>query len=994
MPPDEEGTGAPSPVAVQARVLQYWESTGVPTRAYPGRADGPIFRFTDGPPGVNGPPHLGHAEPGTLKDVQLRYRRMRGYRIVSSMAGWDCQGLPVEIAIEKKHGLKSKKEIEAFGVDRFCDECRTTALDYEKVWREMGRRQGYWLDYDHPYRTMDAPYIESVWWALKTLFDRGLLEKGHYVLPYCPRCETTLSSHEVAQGYRETTDPSVTVRFPLEGSPRDLLVWTTTPWTLPANLLVVAHPALEYSVVRPAEGRDVVLASDAVPRYFPAGAEVVARLTGAELAEQGYRPPFAAAGPGPGRYRVVLDEFVTAAEGTGLVHAAPSFGPDDYRIGAREQVGVFDPLDSRGVFGDALGIVRGKLFKNADPVLVHDLSERGLLFRSETLRHTYPFCWRCDHALLYRAIDSWFVRTSRITDALVRNNRATRWIPAHLRDGRFGNFLTEAKDWALSRSRYWGTPLPVWVCPAGHPTCVGSFAELAERSGTALPVPFDPHRVTVDRLLLRCPTCGAESRREPYTIDVWFDAGSAPFAQYHYPFEPGPFDPAAPLDYVSEAIDQTRGWFYTLLVIATAIFDRPAFRVSLTHEFLLEETGRKMSKSRGKVLEPLALLDRFGGDAIRWLFLSQDFTLPIRVGDAVLEKSGHRTLGALRNVVAFHRENADADALPPSSEAPAPTGVLDRWLLSRLEATREAVTEALEEFDPRPAALAVRDFVDDLSTWYLRRSRPRFWAPADRPDRRAAHATLSFALAELARLLAPLAPFTAEWVRQEVLGTGFRDAATSVHLAGWPAATGSRDRALEAGMHQLRSIVEVGRELRQRAEVKSRIPLAELVLFGEPTPELARLGDEGTTLLAEELNVKRVARAPVGARANYPETVWVVREEGGRPVAALPRAPSPELLEEGLAREVARRLQQARKELGLRYLDRIALTVSAPGPLAAALRARRDALAVDLLADLMEVVETPLPPGPDVRSWDLDGTSFSARIVRIEPRDGDPTPPT
>jgi isoleucyl-tRNA synthetase len=983
MTPDEEGTGAPSPAEVQRRVLSFWDETGVPARAYEGTPSGPVFRFTEGPPGVNGPPHLGHIEPRVLKDVQLRYRRMRGYRIVSSMAGWDCHGLPVEIAIEKRHGLKSRKEIEAFGVERFCDECRTTALTYASAWQEMSRRQGYWLDYDHAYRTMDAPYIESVWWALKTLFDRGLLEKGHYVLPYCPRCETTLSSHEVAQGYHETTDPSVTVRLPLDGDSRDLLVWTTTPWTLPANLLVAAHPDLEYSVVRVEDGNDVVLASAAVPRYFPSGAEVRERLSGRDLAGRTYRPPFDAAGPAPGRYRIVLDDFVTATEGTGLVHIAPSFGPDDYRIGAREKVGVFDPLDGRAVFGDAVPIVRGKSFKNADPILLLDLAAQGILFRSETLRHTYPFCWRCDHALLYRAIDSWFVRTSRVTDALVRNNATVTWIPAYLRDGRFGNFLTDAKDWALSRSRYWGTPLPVWVCPDGHSTCVGSFAELAERSGAPLPQPFDPHRVTVDRLVLACATCGKESRREPYTIDVWFDSGAAPFAQFHYPFEPGPFDPAAPLDYVSEAIDQTRGWYYTLLVIATTVFDRPAFRTSLTCEFLLEESGRKMSKSKGKVLEPLALLDTLGGDALRWLFLSQDFTAPIRVSETTLHKAGHRTLGALRNVVAFHLENARADGLPPVTEPPTSDVLLDRWLLSRLEAMREEVSAALEGYDPRPAATSLRDFVDDLSTWYVRRSRPRFWAEADRPERRAAHATLSYVLDATARVIAPLVPFTAEWVHQEVTESGFADGGSSVHLAPWPTAFAPRDRSLEEGMRELRALVEVGRELRQRAEVKSRIPLAELVLFGSADRALAALGAEGEDLLAEELNVKRVVRAPASSRTNYPDSAWVVREDGDRPVAALPRHPSPELLEEGLAREIARRLQQARKELGLRYLDTVSITLSSADATALqALRPRQSALAKDLLADPFDIVEGPLADGADVRTWDVDGVTFSARIVR------------
>jgi isoleucyl-tRNA synthetase len=988
MPPGEEEAGAPSAAEVQRRVLDYWERTGVPARAVGGAPGGPVFRFTEGPPGVNGPPHLGHVEPRALKDVQLRYRRMRGYAIVSSMAGWDCQGLPVELAVEKQHGLKSVRDIERFGVGRFCDECRAAALTYASVWREMSRRQAYWLDYDHPYRTMDAPYIESVWWALRTLFDRGLLEKGHYVLPYCPRCETTLSSHEVAQGYAETTDPSVTVRFPLDradGPRRDLLVWTTTPWTLPANLLVAARADLEYAVVRTPDGTEVVLAAAALPRYFPGGAEVVERVEGRTFDGQRYRPPFDTPGPGDRRHRVVLDDFVSAEDGTGFVHVAPSFGPEDYRIGAREKVGVYDPLDSRGHFGDALPLVRGKLFKTADPILVADLAERGLLYRSESLRHTYPFCWRCDHALLYRAIDSWFVRTSRITDALVRHNATTRWIPAYLRDGRFGNFLAEAKDWALSRSRFWGTPLPVWVCAAGHATCIGSFAELAERSGAPLPTPFDPHRVTVDAIRVRCATCGAESRREPYTIDVWFDAGAAPFAQFHYPFEAGPFDPAAPLDFVCEAIDQTRGWYYTLLVIAVALFDRPAFRSNLTCEFLLEESGRKMSKSKGKVLEPLELLDRLGGDAVRWLFLSQDFTAPIRVGETALEKAGHRTLGALRNVVAFHLENARADRLGPVVERPQPSGVLDRWLLSRLEATRGRVDEALDGFDPRPAATAVREFVDDLSTWYLRRSRPRFWADADRPERREAHATLAYALDGLARLAAPLVPFTAEWVHQEVAGGRFSSGDGSVHLERWPPELAPRVPALEVGMDELRSLVEVGRELRQRAGVKSRIPLPEFVVFGEASPALAALGEEGTALLADELNVKRVVRASEPTRDRFPDAAWVVRDEAGRPIAALARVPPPELLEEGLVREVARRLQHARKELGLSYLDPVAISVAADRRVLGALAARRAELARDLLAEPLELVDGPLPPGPETRTWDVDGVAVSARIVRRAP---------
>ena len=989
MAADDAEPTTPRATEVEERVHAFWAEYGVPDRAIADRPDGPIFRFTEGPPGANGVPHLGHLVGRVVKDVQLRYRRARGYRIVSSMAGWDCHGLPVEIAIERRHGFRSKREIEAYGVERFCDECRDATLVFAEAWREMSRRAGYWLDYPHAYRTMDPGFIESVWWSLRQLFDRGLLEKGHYVLPYCPRCETPLSSHEVAQGYREATDPSVTVRFPLSdpATPRrSLLVWTTTPWTLPSNLLVAARADLDYAVVEGPDGEALVLAAEVVPRYFPDGAREIARLRGSELAGTPYDPPFATPGPGPGRYRIVLDDFVTADEGTGLVHLAPSFGPDDQRIGAREGVGVYDPLDGRGVFGDALELVRGKAFKAADPILVADLAARGRLFRSDTVRHTYPFCWRCDHALLYRAIDSWFVRTSRRTEALVRHNATVAWIPEHLRDGRFGNFLTEAKDWALSRNRYWGTPLPVWVCGAGHVTCVGSFGELAARSGGPLPDGFDPHRVAVDRLPFACPTCGGAAHREPYTIDVWYDSGAAPFAQFHYPFEPGPFDPAAPLDHIAEGLDQTRGWFYSLLVLATALFDRPAYRSCLVNGMLLDVTGRKMSKSKGNALEPLDLLGAFGADAVRWAFLSTDFTEPMRIGESTIERSAARTLGTLRNVVAFHTGNARADRLPPPTGPPEARALLDRWILSRLEGTRAAVDAALDRFDPRPAAAAVRTFVDDLSTWYLRRSRPRFWSDEATPDRAAAHATLAYALLGLARLAAPLVPFTAEWVQQEVAETGYVGAGASVHLAPWPTALAPRDPALEAGMDELRALAEVGRELRQRAGVKQRIPLLVFVAFGPLPPALARLGDEGLRLLAEELNVRRVVAVPSEDRGRYPDDAWVLREEAGRAVAALPRRPTEELLEEGLAREVARRLQTARKEMRLRWTDRIEVTVAADGPVKRALTAHRDVLAKELLADRLAIEDGPLPDGPDVRRWDLDGITVSARIVRATPR--------
>ncbi len=1006
--------GPPSLREIQRRVEAYWNETGVVARALAGRPGGPPFRFTEGPPTANGSPHLGHVVQRALKDIQLRYRRMKGYSIVSPMAGWDCHGLPVELQVEKELGFKSKREIEQYGVERFCAACRTMVEGASKRIEEMSRRLGFWLDYDRPYYTMSAPYIESVWWSVKTLYDRGLIEKDHYVLPYCPRCETPLSSHEVAQGYREATDPSVTVRFPLRGvhgPGRDLLVWTTTPWTLPMNLLVAARADFTYVIVREADGREVVLAETAVPRYFPGGAEIVGRLKGSELEGARYEPPFGFLPETPPRFRVVLDDSVVAEEGTGFVHTAPSFGPDDLRIGTREGVGAFDPLDSRGVFTDAIPLVAGRRFKEADPILTADLRARGRLWRAETIRHTYPFCWRCDSPLLYRAIDSWFVRTRQLTDRLVRHNATVDWIPAHLRDGRFGNFLTEAKDWAVSRNRYWGTPLPIWTCPAGHVSVIGSFAELAERSGATLPPSFDPHRVDVDRLPVRCATCGAVARREPYTLDTWYDSGSAPFAQYHYPFEPGPFDPTQPLDYVAEGLDQTRGWFYTLLVLAVALFDRPAYRRSLTTGLVLDETGGKLSKSKGAGgFEPNALLDRVGADVPRWMFASIDFTEPMRISEAVLQTHGTRFLLTVVHATQFYLDTARLAGFRLERDPPRPTPsrLLDRWLLSRLSGTAARVDAALERGDPRPATAALRTFVDDLSTWYLRRSRPRFWSDEPSDDRREAFATLGFVLDRLALLLAPFVPFTAEWVRLSLRGRATPTADESVHLAAWPADFGEVDRTVEEGIAEVRRLAEIAHALRATARVKSRIPLSELVLFGPPSAALAAVGPEGETLLADEANVRAVVHRPESERARHDDAQWVVREEDGRPIAALPRAPTPELAEAGLAREIVRRLQQARKEAGLSFGQEIELTVWATGDAHRALDRRRSEFEAELLARPLTIVEGPGPAdareGPptaltrfEPRSWEVDGVRFAARLQPIPtaaaPSSAEPVPP-
>ena len=985
MTPDP-ASPAPSPrlLEIQRRVEKFWKDTDLVSRALALHPDGPPFRFTEGPPTANGRPHLGHALTRALKDVPLRFRRMQGYRIVTPMAGWDCHGLPVELEIEKRHGFRAKREIEAYGVDRFCEECRQSVYEYVEVWRTMSREIGFWLDYDHPYATMDPKYIESVWWSLKTLFEGGMLSKGFYTLPYCPRCETPLSSHEVAQGYKELTDPSIVVRFdiaPAEaGTPRHLLVWTTTPWTLPSNLLIAARADLAYLGVRGADGHEYVLAQGAVSRYFAGTPEVLRRYTGSELANLPYTPLFPFAGAGEGRYRIVLDDFVGEAEGTGLVHIAPSYGIDDLRIGEREKVGLFDPLDSHGVFTEAVPPVAGKGFKAADPVLMEHLRGAGALLQEEKLRHTYPTCWRCATPLIYRALDSWFVRSAKIRDSLVANNDRVHWIPAHMQHGRFGNFLDEAKDWALSRNRYWGTPLPVWKCPSGHFTCVGSFEELAGRTGAPLPAGFDPHRVQVDQIQFPCPTCRAPATREPYTIDAWYDSGSAPYAQYHYPFEPGPFSPGEPLDYIGEGLDQTRGWFYTLHVLATALFQRPAYRTCLVNGLLLDEAGLKMSKSKGNVLDPVTILGELGGDGLRWSFYMLDYTESGRISPRSIQLAAQRTLGTLLHVYEFYRTNAEADGLAPVIDRPRVHHLLDRWLLSRLDGLVRTLTGALEAYDSHLAAIEVASFVDDLSTWYVRRSRPRFWSDGHRADRREAHATLSYTLWTLAHLMAPLTPFLAEFLFQELSGAPFADPHRSVHFAPWPTPGSPGEPDVDRAMTEIRTWVEVGRELRQRAGVKSRFPLPVLVLQTENPPAFLRFGPEAVQLLQDELNVREFRVEHLG-RGEYPETEWVARDDGRGWIAHLSRHSPPDLYREGLFREAMRRLQQARKDARLAFTDRIRLKLWTSGDLGAALREHVDRLQRELLVEgSLEIREGPAPA--DALRWELEDGTLAATMER------------
>jgi isoleucyl-tRNA synthetase len=981
-------------VAVEERVNAFWARDHIADQALSLNPTGEAFRFTEGPPTANGKPHMGHFLTRAIKDCVLRYKRMRGYRIVTSMAGWDCHGLPVELEVEKAHGWRSKKEIEAYGLANFARECRTSVRTYESLWREMSERVGYWLDYSHAYFTMDNRYIESVWWSLKQLYDHGYLEKGSYIVPYCPRCETPEAAHEVAQGYREADDPSVTIRLKLTGAPsgtppRYLLVWTTTPWTLPSNLALAIDPALRYVVFAGEEGSEYVMAESAFDRYYPEAAarpKVDRVLEGKELLGLTYEPPFPEVTPkGEGRHKVYPAAFVTAEDGTGIVHIAPSFGADDFALGEEHHLGFFDPLDSSGRFTKAVPLVEGKSFKGADPILSKDLRERSVLWKEERLLHTYPFCYRCGHALIYRALETWFIRTHLATEKLMANNGTVLWVPSHIKNGRFGNFVAEGKDWALSRNRYWGTPLPIWNCPRGHAFAVGAFEELARLAGQPLPADFDAHKPFVDELVLRCPEHGERLLREPYVIDCWYDSGSAPFAQYHHPFEKDPrFDPAQPLDFVAEGLDQTRGWFYSLLVNATLLFDRPAYKSLIVNGMVLDEKGQKQSKSKGNVSDPMVLMATLGADPGRMAMYLGPYTEPMRFSDHIVKTTGAHMLSTLVNVAEFYRENREADQYVFSGEIPHPEGILDRWLLSRLQALSETVSTSLDALDLHTAAASVDRFVEELSTWYLRRSRQRFWNEVQSPDREAAYATLSFTLETLARIVAPLAPHVAEHVYQTATGSDYREGAGSVHLEPWPALVGLRNPPLDEAMHKVLEVVEAGRNLRMKVSVKQRIPLAELVVAGFSAEDRQILGDSLRELLEGELNLKNVtllSKEEFAVRT-FPEAEWAVLATDQQFTVALSRNPSRALVLEGLSREMVRRIQTVRKEMKLRYTDQVSARLYLGPNLLEALAVYRERIEKECQIVSLEAKEGPAE-GPGLHEWDdVGGDRMALKLER------------
>jgi isoleucyl-tRNA synthetase len=1025
-------------VAMEHAILELWAERDTFARSLD-RPDAPLWTFYEGPPTANGMPGTHHIESRSFKDVFPRFKTMQGYR-VPRKAGWDCHGLPVELAVEKELGFAGKPDIERFGVEAFNAKCRESVSRYVDMWTELTTRMGFWVNLDEAYWTMTPDYVESVWWALKQIHTAGLLVEDYRVAPYCPRCGTTLSDHELAQGYENVEDTTVFVRFPLLDGPlggaASLVVWTTTPWTLISNVAAAVHPEVDY--VAATNGDETVVVAEAlVEAVLGEGWAATQTFKGQDMVGWHYARPFdVVALDGDANY-VITADYVTTTDGTGIVHQAPAFGEEDMASCRAFGLPFVNPILPNGEFEPELRLVGGLFFDSANEPIVADLRARGLLYRAEDHFHDYPHCWRCGTRLIYYAQPSWYIRTTLRKANLLRENEATTWYPDNIKHGRYGDWLNNNIDWDLSRTRYWGTPLPIWRCAADHQVCVGSRAELSELSG-ADQSDLDPHRPFVDAVTFPCPTCGEEARRVPEVIDAWFDSGSMPFAQWGYPWAEGSkakFEQAFPADFICEAIDQTRGWFYSLMAVATLVFDRNSYRNVLCLGHILAEDGRKMSKHLGNILEPIPLLDQHGADAVRWFMVAGGSPWAARmVGHTTIQETVRKVLLTYWNSVSFQALYARANDWTPGPPPPvAERHVLDRWLLSATQVLVQDVTAALEAFDTLRAGTLITQFIDDLSNWYVRRSRRRFWEGDD-----SALTTLHEVLHVVTRLMAPIAPFVTERVWQDLFVTTDPAGPDSVHLSAWPVADVTLvDPELAAAMDLTRRLVELGRAARSAAEVKTRQPLARAlvsssalsVLTGELLDEVkAELNVEAVEsfTLAGDLvdytakgnfralgkrfakDTAAVAAAVAAADAaeiasalanggtvsvtyaggtvelgpdeiivsERPREGWSVVNEQGETVA-LDLELTPELKDKGMVREVIRAVQELRKHSGLEVTDRIELAWEAVGATAAALGAAEAQIAAEVLA--IKVVEGKVPEGWFKSS--AEGVTFGLRGV-------------
>ncbi|MCI5527499.1 MAG: isoleucine--tRNA ligase [Oscillospiraceae bacterium] len=1019
-------------------VEKFWKENQIFEKSLDSHKEGETYTFYDGPPTANGKPHIGHVLTRAIKDMIPRYQTMKGHQ-VPRKAGWDTHGLPVELEVEKLLGLDGKEQIEEYGLEPFIEKCKESVWKYKGMWEDFSGTVGFWADMEHPYVTYDNDFIESEWWALKQIWEKGLLYKGFKIVPYCPRCGTPLSSHEVAQGYKDVKERSAIVRFKVKGEDAYFLAWTTTPWTLPSNVALCVHPEESYVKVEN-EGKTYYMAEALVDTVLKGETKILEHFVGKDLEYKEYEPLFDFVKPDKKCWYVTCDRYVTLTDGTGVVHIAPAFGEDDANVGRNYDLPFVQLVDAKGEMTKETDWA-GTFCKDADKAILVDLEKRGLLFEAPVFEHSYPHCWRCGTPLIYYARDSWFIKMTAVKDDLIRNNNTVNWIPESIGKGRFGDWLENVQDWGISRNRYWGTPLNIWECECGHRHSVGSIAELKEMSPNC-PDNIELHRPFIDEVTITCPHCGKQMKRVPEVIDCWFDSGSMPFAQHHYPFENKDlFEQQFPADFISEAVDQTRGWFYSLLAISTLLFNKAPYRNVVVLGLVQDENGQKMSKSKGNAVDPFEALATYGADAIRWYFYSNSAPwLPSRFHDKAVKEGQRKFMGTLWNTYAFfvlYANIDDFDATKYQLEYEK-LAVMDRWLLSKLNTLIRETDDDLGHYRIPEAARALQDFVDDMSNWYVRRSRERFWAKGMPQDKINAYMTLYTALVTVAKLAAPMIPFMSESIYRNLVCRLDFSAPESVHLCAYPIADEKLiDKKLEEDMDTVLKVVVLGRAARNGAAIKNRQPLAKMYVKAED-----RVGEFYKKIIEEELNIKSVEFTDdVSAFTAYhfkpqlktlgpkygkqlgeirnvlstlngsaakkeldstgflklqlsadeielaPEDLLIEMtrsenyysvEDGGVTVA-IETVLTDELIEEGFVREIISKLQTMRKEADFQVMDHIVVYVKGNEKIAGIVQKNLPVIENDILADIVKLEEMD----GYVKEWDINGETVILGVKRV-----------
>ncbi len=1033
-------------------VEKFWEDNNIFKKSMEHRKEGETYTFYDGPPTANGKPHIGHVETRTIKDMIPRYRTMKGY-MVPRKAGWDTHGLPVELEVEKLLGLDGKEQIEEYGLAPFIDKCKESVWKYKGMWEDFSRTVGFWADMDNPYVTYDDNFIESEWWALKTIWDKGLLYKGFKIVPYCPRCGTPLSSHEVAQGYKAVKERSAIVRFKVKGEDAYFLAWTTTPWTLPSNVALCVNPEETYLKVKAADGYTYyiakALADKVLGRLAEEGKdayEVLETYVGKDLEYKEYEPLYKCAGDAAEKQKkkahfVTCDGYVTMTDGTGIVHIAPAFGEDDSRIGRNYELPFVQFVDGKGDL-TAETPYAGKFVKDADPLVLKDLDAEGKLFDAPKFEHDYPFCWRCDTPLIYYARESWFIKMTAVKDDLVRNNKTINWIPASIGEGRFGNWLENIQDWGVSRNRYWGTPLNIWECECGHQHSIGSREELYKMSGNEKAKTVEFHRPYIDEITITCPECGKQMKRVPEVIDCWFDSGAMPFAQHHYPFENKDlFEQQFPADFISEAVDQTRGWFYSLLAESTLLFNKAPYKNVIVMGHVQDENGQKMSKSKGNAVDPFNALETYGADAIRWYFYTSSAPwLPKRFSGKAVQEGQRKFMGTLWNTYAFFVLYANIDNFDASKYTLEydKLPVMDKWLLSKLNSTVAEVDSNLDQYRIPEAAKALQDFVDEMSNWYVRRSRERFWAKGMEQDKINAYMTLYTALVTICKAAAPMIPFMTEDIYQNLVRSNDANAPESIHLCDFPVVNKDHiDKKLEEDMEDVLDAVVMGRACRNEAAIKNRQPISRMYIKSDFT-----LSEFYQEIIEDELNVKEVVFTDdvrdftsytfkpqlrtVGPKygkqlggiqkhlaaldgnaamdelnadgalkfdvdgvvveltkddllIDMAQKEGYVSQEDNRMTVVLDTNLTPELVEEGFVYEIISKIQTMRKESGFEVTDHIRVSINGNDKLSEIAQKNKEAISGKVLAD-------ELTSGAEYgvsKEWNINGENAVIAVERV-----------